>query len=82
MGRGGLRCQDVLPVRLAVWLVLLAIAAGCAFVRARGQRCQLCFREFGIYHRRHRGNGPRRRVTLCKKHRDEWDAKYSFQGDL
>lgn len=69
-------------MRLTVWILLALLFAWLLFLYLRGQRCQLCHREFGIFRRRYKGNGLWRSLRLCKQHRDEWDAKYSFKEAL
>lgn len=71
---------------LSWWSAFVAFAIlfalGITYEWARGKRCSLCYREFGVWRRRYKGNGLWRWVWLCRKHRDEWDAKYSFKGAL
>jgi hypothetical protein len=69
-------------MRYLVWIPLVAFIVAFAYMYAREQRCQLCHREFGIWRRRYKGNGLWRWIRLCRKHRDEWDAKYSFKEVL
>lgn len=68
--------------QLIVWIPIALLFAWFFYLYLRGKRCELCHREFGVYRRRYKGNGLWRFVRLCRKHRDEWDAKYAFKGSF
>ena len=64
-------------MRLMVWTGLFLLFAWLAFVYLRSRRCQVCHREFAVYRRRYRKTKHWLPMRLCRKHADEWDAKYS-----